>query len=102
MSTLLTPAHAGNTPADLFRPDGWSRSIRIGTVVPHADVGPEAEFQAMATDDITIHASRLFFSAMRAGGEMDEKIPHDPVASLTANAQWASARTSQQAPTIIC
>lgn len=65
---------------EYFRPDGWSRSIRIGVVVPHADVGPEAELQAMATDDITIHGSRLYFSPMRAGGEMDEKIPHDPVA----------------------
>lgn len=73
---------ASNNPATLFRPDGWNRSIRIGTVVPHADVGPEAELQAMATDDITIHGSRLYFSAMRAGGEMDEQIPHDPVASF--------------------
>ena len=82
MNTLLNAEHANHTAAALFRPDGWNRSIRIGTVVPHADVGPEAELQAMATDDITIHASRLFFSAMRAGGEMDEKIPHDPVASF--------------------
>lgn len=82
MNTLLNLGLAGNTPAALFRPDGWNRSIRIGTVVPHADVGPEAELQAMATDDITIHGSRLYFSAMRAGGEMDEKIPHDPVASF--------------------
>lgn len=37
----------------------------------------------MVTDDITIHGSRLYFSAMRAGGEMDKKIPHDPVASFT-------------------
>ena len=82
MNAPMTPAQAGNTPAALFRSDGWNRSIRFGTVVPHADVGPEAELQAMATDDITIHGSRLYFSAMRAGGEMDEKIPHDPVASF--------------------
>jgi maleate isomerase len=71
---------AGRNAAPLFRPDGWNRTIRIGAVVPHADVGPEAELQAMVTDDITVHGSRLYFSAMRAGGEMDEKIPHDPVA----------------------
>jgi len=69
--------------ASLFRPDGWNRPLRIGAVVPHADVGPEAELQAMANDDISIHGSRLFFSAMRAGGEMDEKIPHDPVTAFT-------------------
>ncbi len=82
MNASLNPAQAGGNTAVLFRPDGWNRSIRIGTVVPHADIGPEAELQAMATDDITIHGSRLYFSAMRAGGEMDEKIPHAPVASF--------------------
>ncbi|AMG04131.1 maleate cis-trans isomerase [Vibrio mimicus] len=66
----------------LFKPDGWNRTIRIGVVVPHADVGPEVEIQAMASSDITVHASRIFFSAMRAGGEMDEKIPHAPVTSF--------------------
>ncbi|WP_129139387.1 maleate cis-trans isomerase family protein [Modicisalibacter coralii] len=82
MNAPLNPAQAKANATALFRPDGWNRTIRIGTVVPHADVGPEAELQAMATDDITIHGSRLYFSAMRAGGEMDEKIPHDPVASF--------------------
>ncbi|MBD1557840.1 hypothetical protein HC752_12945 [Vibrio sp. S9_S30] len=61
----------------LFKPDGWNRRIRIGVVVLHADVGPEADvvpevdIQAMASSDITVHASRIFFSAMRAGGEME-------------------------------
>tara|TARA_R110001583_G_scaffold1956_1_gene14633 strand:- start:738 stop:1550 length:813 start_codon:yes stop_codon:yes gene_type:complete len=80
MNTSRSLDQTGSHAAALFRPDGWNRSIRIGAVVPHADVGPEAELQAMATDDITIHGSRLYFSAMRAGGEMDEKIPHNPVA----------------------
>ncbi|MEV0000266.1 maleate cis-trans isomerase [Streptomyces sp. NPDC050848] len=59
--------------------DGWDAAIRIGVVVPHADVGPEAELQAMAPASVSIHGSRVHFGAMRAGGEMDEKIPHDPV-----------------------
>ncbi|MFE4860286.1 maleate cis-trans isomerase [Streptomyces sp. NPDC056670] len=59
--------------------DGWDASTRIGVVVPHADVGPEAELQAMAPASVSIHGSRIHFAAMRAGGEMDEKIPHDPV-----------------------
>ncbi|MFJ4481590.1 maleate cis-trans isomerase [Streptomyces longwoodensis] len=59
--------------------DGWEAEARVGVVVPHADVGPESEFQAIAPDDVFIHASRVHFAAMRAGGEMDPKIPHDPV-----------------------
>ncbi|MER5863250.1 maleate cis-trans isomerase [Kitasatospora sp. NPDC002040] len=64
------------TPAPL---DGWDASTRIGVVVPHADVGPEAELQAVAPASVSVHASRIHFAAMRAGGEMDEKIPHDPI-----------------------
>jgi len=83
VNKILDPAQAEGNAATLFRPDGWNRLIRIGAVVPHADVGPESELQAMATDEITIHGSRLYFSAMRAGGEMDEKIPHNPVTMFT-------------------
>ncbi|MFJ9840443.1 maleate cis-trans isomerase [Kitasatospora sp. NPDC101155] len=59
--------------------DGWDASTRIGVVVPHADVGPEAELQAVAPASVSIHGSRIHFAAMRPGGEMDEKIPHDPI-----------------------
>jgi maleate isomerase len=59
--------------------DGWQAQARLGVVVPHADVGPEAELNAMAPPTLSIHAARLHFSAMRAGGEMDPTIPHDPV-----------------------
>ncbi|MEU5099056.1 maleate cis-trans isomerase [Streptomyces sp. NPDC020996] len=59
--------------------DGWEARARIGVVVPHADVGPESEFQAIAPDDVFVHGSRVHFAAMRPGGEMDPKIPHDPV-----------------------
>jgi maleate isomerase len=38
----------------------------------------------MAGSTVSIHAGRLYFSAMRAGGEMDEKISHDPVAAFAA------------------
>ncbi|MFG2960720.1 maleate cis-trans isomerase [Streptomyces sp. NPDC048291] len=59
--------------------DGWEARARIGVVVPHADVGPESEFRAIAPEDVFVHGSRVHFGAMRAGGEMDPKIPHDPV-----------------------
>lgn len=65
-----------------FARDGWDAPVRIGAVVPHADVGPECELGAMAAGRISIHAGRLHFAAMRAGGEMDETIPHDPVAAF--------------------
>lgn len=67
-----------------WSPDGWSAKGRIGVVVPHADVGPEAEFGAIAQGAVSIHGARLNFSAMRAGGEMDEKLPHAPIESFTS------------------
>ncbi|MFI9008171.1 AMP-binding protein [Actinosynnema sp. NPDC053489] len=60
-------------------PDGWGARARIGVVVPHADVGPESEMQALAPRDVVVHGSRVHFGAMRAGGVMDPKIPHAPV-----------------------
>lgn len=68
----------------LSTPDGWSARFRLGVIVPHADVGPEAELQAMAPADVSIHAGRVHFGAMRAGGKMDPKIPHDPVLAFVA------------------
>jgi maleate isomerase len=62
--------------------DGWRARARIGVVVPHADVGPESELQAMAPHDVFVHGSRVHFGAIRAGGEMDPKIPHNPVKSF--------------------
>jgi maleate isomerase len=32
----------------MWQPDGWGWRARIGLLTPHADIGPEAEFQAMA------------------------------------------------------
>lgn len=62
-----------------WRPDGWSAHTRIGVIAPHADIGPEAELAAMAPSGVSIHGARVYFGAMRAGGQMDPKIPHDPV-----------------------
>ena len=62
----------------MWQPDGWSR-IRIGVLTPHADVGPESEFGAMAPDGISIHAARVPFGAYKPGGAMDRTIADDPV-----------------------
>lgn len=64
--------------------DGWDAQVRVGVVVPHADVGPENEIAAMAPPEVSVHASRLYFGAMRPGGLMDPTIPHDPVLAFVA------------------
>jgi maleate isomerase len=62
-----------------WRPDGWDAATRIGVLVPHADVGPESELQAMAPPQVGIHAARVPFGAMSGGGGMDPTIPLAPV-----------------------
>lgn len=63
----------------MWRPDGWDVRVRIGVLTPHADVGPESEFRAMAPPDVGVHAARVPFGAMRRGGAMDSTIPLAPV-----------------------
>jgi len=63
--------------------DGWDVAARLGVVVPHADVGPESELRAMVPGNLSVHVARLHFAAMRAGGEMDPTIPHDPVSAFS-------------------
>jgi maleate isomerase len=63
----------------MWEQDGWNATWRIGVLVPHGDVGPESELQAMAPGDVHIHAARVPFGAMRAGGTMDPTIPLAPV-----------------------
>jgi maleate isomerase len=59
--------------------DGWDAAVRIGLLVPHADVGPESEIEAMAPPGVCIHATRVPFDAIRSGGGMDPTIPLEPV-----------------------
>jgi maleate isomerase len=65
--------------ASRWAPDGWDAAVRIGLLVPHADVGPESELQAMAPPGVRIHAARVPFGAIRSGGGMDPTIPLEPV-----------------------
>ena len=62
-----------------WKRDGWESTVRIGVLTPHADVGPESELQAMAPPSVAIHATRVPFGAMAAGGAMDPTIPLAPV-----------------------
>jgi maleate isomerase len=61
-----------------WQPDGWAPT-RIGLLTPHADIGPESEFGAMAPAGISIHAARVPFRAYKPGGTMDRTIADDPV-----------------------
>jgi maleate isomerase len=64
----------------MWRADGWDARWRVGVLTPHADVGPESELRAMAPPpDVGIHAARVPFGAMAAGGGMDPTIPLAPV-----------------------
>ena len=38
---------------------GRAGGVRIGLLVPHGDIGPEAEFHAMAPEGVSIHAARV-------------------------------------------
>ncbi len=62
-----------------WQADGWNARVRIGVLVPHADVGPESELNAMAPPGVAIHAARVPFGAMASGGGMDPTIPLAPV-----------------------
>src|SRR5215212_2924774 len=62
-----------------WKRDGWEATVRIGVLTPHADVGPESELQAMAPPGVGIHAARVPFGAIAAGGVMDPTIPLAPV-----------------------
>jgi maleate isomerase len=62
----------------MWQPDGWGQT-RIGVLTPHADVGPESEFRAMASEGISIHSTRVPFGGYKPGGTMDPTIAADPV-----------------------
>jgi maleate isomerase len=61
----------------MWQPDGWGWRARIGVLTPHGDIGPEAEFNAMAPDGVSIHAARVPLGVYRADGGHDRTIPHD-------------------------
>ncbi|BBZ06959.1 hypothetical protein MDOR_11280 [Mycolicibacterium doricum] len=64
----------------MWKSDGWDAKFKLGLVTPHADIGPEAEAQAiLAGHSATVHGARVDFSPMHPGGHIDDKIAHDPV-----------------------
>ena len=65
----------------MWQPDGWAPT-RIGVLTPHADVGPEAEFNAMAPDGVSIHAARVHFGAYKPDGTMGPTMADDSARAL--------------------
>lgn len=65
----------------MWQPDGWGWRARIGVLTPHGDVGPEAEFRAMAPEGVSIHAARVPLGAYVPGkaGTLDRIIGQDAV-----------------------
>ncbi len=63
----------------MWQPDGWAFRARLGLLLPHAAIGSESEFQAMAPDGVSVHAARVPLGVMRPGGVMDPTIALDPV-----------------------
>lgn len=69
----------------MWKYDGWDSDFKLGVVTPHADIGPEAEAQAMLANlPVTVHGARVDFSPMHPGGAIDAKIAHDPVLRFVA------------------
>ena len=62
----------------MWQPDGWGARARIGILMPHFDIGPEAEFQAMAPDGVTIHSTRVPLGVTMPAGAMDPGIALAP------------------------
>jgi len=58
----------------MWNRDGWDASTRLGVLTAHAAVGAESELEAMAPETVTIHATRVPFGGMAAGGEMEPTI----------------------------
>ena len=63
----------------MWQADGWGARARIGILMPHFDVGPEAEFVAMAPDGVTIHSTRVRIGVTMPTAATDPGIALAPV-----------------------
>lgn len=63
----------------MWQRDGWGARARIGILMPHFDIGPEAEFSAMAPGAVTIHSTRVRLGVMMPGAVTDPGIALAPV-----------------------
>jgi maleate isomerase len=63
----------------MWQPDGWGARARIGILMPHFDLGPEAEFGAMAPAGVTIHSTRVRIGVIMPAAATDPGIALAPV-----------------------
>jgi maleate isomerase len=63
----------------MWQSDGWGARARIGILMPHFDLGPEAEFEAMAPDGVTIHSTRVRIGVIMPGAATEPGIALAPV-----------------------
>jgi len=63
----------------MWQPDGWGARARIGILMPHFDIGPEAEFAAMAPAGVSIHSTRVPIGLTMPGTATDPGIALAPV-----------------------
>lgn len=54
-----------------WKRDGWEATVRIGVLIPHADVGPESELQAMAPLDEIVYGFTSSAYAIASEGEAE-------------------------------
>src|SRR5437660_10121543 len=66
----------------MWQPDGWGWRARIGLLTPHADIGPESEFQAMAPQGVSIHVARVPLGVYVPGGAIDRPIAGDAASAF--------------------
>jgi maleate isomerase len=63
----------------MWQRDGWGARARIGILMGHFDIGPEAEFGAMAPDGVTIHSTRVRIGVTMPSSAADPGIAFAPV-----------------------
>src|SRR5262245_8367388 len=63
----------------MWQSDGWGARARIGILMGHFDIGPEAEFGAMAPDGVTIHSTRVRIGVAMPSASSDPRIALAPV-----------------------
>ena len=63
----------------MWQLDGWGARARIGILMGHFDIGPEAEFGAMAPDGVTIHSTRVRIGVTMPSAVTDPRIALAPI-----------------------
>ena len=56
----------------VFEDDGWDCRLRVGLLVPDADIGPEAEWSALAPPGLQVNVSRFRFPIAPVVADRDQ------------------------------